>query len=81
MKVVGKPTGCEYGKKNRPLASEDIIRDRTFSECRHVLLQGLIYGGFFMYESYYSNISTVVQRRSASNMYKAKSNIHNKRAQ
>ena len=80
MKVVGKSAGCcEFGKKYRPIQSEDIIRDRTFSDC--LLLQGMISRGFSRYESYYSSISTVVQRRSASNMYKAKSNIHNKRAQ
>ena len=68
MKVVGKSAECrEFGKKNRPSASEDIIRGRTFSDC--LLLQGLISGDFLGYESYCSSISTVVQRRSTSNKY------------
>ena len=45
MKVVGKSAECfDGGKKNRPIASEDIIRGRTGSDC--LLLRGLISGGF-----------------------------------
>ena len=69
---------CEFHKKNRPIASEDIIqRGRTCSDC--LRLQGLISGGALGYEYYYSSSScTVVQRCSTSNMYKATQKKHNK---
>ena len=59
------------------MASEHIVHGPTCSDC--LLLQGLISGGALRYKYYYSS-STVVQRCSTSNMYKAKPNIHNKRA-
>ena len=75
---------CEFDNKNRPIATEDIIRGPTCSGCC-LLLQGLISGGALRYEYYYSS-STVVQRYLTSDMYiasimyKARRNIHLKRA-
>ena len=62
---------CEFDEQNLPIASENIKRGRTCSEC--LLLQSLIVGGALRYEYYYSSSSTVLQRCSTSNMYKAKS--------
>ena len=62
---------CEFNKKNRLIASEDIKRGRTCSD--YLLLQDLISGGALRYK-YYCSSSTVVQRCSTSNTYKAKPN-------